>query len=261
MDFNEKENEWAEFDKVVSMLTPRFPRESPSQRMRKRDGWVAKLWTIGSVAAVLALVVTFSIKGVMTANASSVPASEIVMDALSAGHRAENIRVDFMLFAKKIDREEIYEPDYNGRPVYGTLYYMNNPEEPKMRIDWHDEEHNSILHAEGQYVHIKNGIEMDRYATTFGSKMDKLLYFNTLGEISDDFMDKVEIKESNDIITVTRNKDTYSQLIFEGQFSRKDRRLTKATVYLDIPGAKPLVILETSSIMIDCNLPRSLFEI
>lgn len=246
-----KQTPQSDYEKVLSMLTPKHPRTPAKYKPRHK---YSRIWAISSIAAMLAIVCTFALKSVSTANASNIPASEIVMDALNSGLKSENFKVDFKLRGKQSDEDVIYAPSPDGRMVNGTLYILCKDGKVMNRLDWHDEDKNSII-FDGTYVHTKNGAEIRRHPSKDDFELGNLMNFESLGQITDS-----EISEDNDMIMVNHRKKN-SPIVFNGVFSRKDKRMIKASVIYETNGGKPVMLMETTSIEFDANVPASLFDL
>lgn len=252
MQNEKKQTPQSDYEKVVSMLTPKHPRMPAKLKLRHK---YARIWTIGSIAAMLTIVCTVALKSVSTANASTIPASEIVMDALNSGLKSENFKIDFKLRGKQSDEDVIYAPSPEGQMVNGTLYILYKDGKAMNRLDWHDTDKNSIIFDGTTYVHTKNGAEIRRHPSKDDFELGNLMNLKSLGQITDN-----EISEEKDLIVVNHRKKN-SPIVFNGVFSRKDKRLVKASVIYKMSGGQPVMLMETTSIEFDANVPVNLFDI
>ncbi|WP_290089668.1 hypothetical protein [uncultured Duncaniella sp.] len=247
---NDRINHDQDYDKVIEMLTPRFPRKGYGRRRRR----LAKIWTIGGIAAMFVLVITVAVKSVMPASANIAPASEIVFGALESAENSENGKIDFVLRGIETDSKAIYDPAPEASMVNATLYFLNKDGRSMSRIDWHDAEKNTVIFDGKDYIHLRNGIQVKRCSDDTGPKFKELFglesligSFNVLDE---------EISEEGNIITVRHRKNS---ITFIGEFSRSDKKLRSAKIVAESPTDKQITIVETQSIDFNTTIPESMF--
>lgn len=251
MDKQNEKTSQREFDKVVELLTPRHPRPNsfvynrPATNIRKR------LWMLGGIAAMIAVVVTLAAKSVIPASAT-----EIAEVALTSLTEAESVKIDFEILGSKTSGEEVYTPDLRGETVSGTLYIQKRDGRVRNRVDWHDIDRNSIIYDGGSYVHLKNGIMADKRESAFDDELMNLLSLNTLRQSYVDLIRDAESSESGNIITM---KHVKNEITFTGEFRKDNRQLIRALVTATSPDGQELTVLATKAIELNPTLPDSLF--
>ena len=247
-----------DFDRVVSMLSPRFVRRMPDSlggAPQSKKTLSAVIWTFGSAAAVLAVIIVLAVRASTTAFATSVPASEIVMRALETGARSGSCKVEFTWRGFETSDEEIYTPHPDAPSVSATLYILCDSSGGGCRIDWHDADRNSIIYDGTDYIRLKDGVQVARHPSRFGSELGIFLNMETLtrslGEIPAD-----EFTEKDGVITVNHRS---CDVIFRGEFSREDRRLIKASILGTAADGRSVTVMETSSVIFGADVQPSLF--
>lgn len=247
MDMHDMRNN-GEFDKVVELLTPRYPRKCTfSFDKKKRD--FKKIFVISSIAAMIAIILTISLKPFF-----KVSAAEIIQESISNISNARSLRVDFTIRAVKSSDEGVYKPDPNGNMVNATMYILRKDGKQYTRIDWHDKEGNTIIYKNGNYIHIKNGIKMEERESAFP---DEIMDIFNIKHLPKDIKDKSEIASDGNLITMELCKDPVT---FKGVFRRDTEKLVSASVTLSNVEKIPVTILETKEILTNINLPENLFS-
>lgn len=241
-----------EFDKVVDLFTPKYPRKNsfsfsrtcrPQKQLKNRT-W----WAIGSIAAMFVIVITIAIKSVVP-----VSAREVVSIALDKLCTAKSVKVEFAWRGLKTAEDEIYTPDISGDTICGTLYLLQKDNKVYTRIDWHDAEKNSIIFNGSDYIRLKNGITIDKHRSSFGNELMDIVNFNSLQHRISDF----DITGAGNVITVKSHKDI---ITFCGEFCRDSNMLVKASVTAVAPDGKDINLLETKSIVINADVPDTIFS-
>ena len=240
-----------EFDKVVEMLTPRFPRAANISFGKPRRNYRAKLWTIGSIAAMLIVIFTLAFKSFQP-----VSAAETVKAALTNLSEAESVRVDFTILGELKDKDYVYTPSPKGVPVKGTLYILNKDGKVYNRVDWHDEQNNSIIYCGTTYIHLQNGVKVDEHPSGFSDELLSILNFDSLRKEVGNMVKSSEIISDGDAIVVNHRKQN---IVFSGEFRKKSKDLVKAIVLFESTGKPTLTLLETQSIKWNADTPLSLF--
>lgn len=249
MNMHDIRNENAEFDRVADLFTPRYPRKNdfsfsrPRRRLGRRT-----LWTVGSIAAMLVIVLTVGLKSVVP-----VSAVEVISTALDRLSNARSVKVGFVLSGSKGTGEEIYSPDMSGNMIDGTLYLLRRDGQVYTRIDWHDPEKNSIVFNGSVYIHFKDGQQVTRHSSSFGNELMELVNLNSLPE---DLKKHAKFSSDGTTVTVTSRKGIITLC---GEFRRDTRQLTKASAIATAPDGTKIIIMETRSIEMDVDLPDTLF--
>ena len=242
-----------DFDKVVRMLSPRFVRLMPDSLggVPSRKPLSALMWTVGSAAAVAAVIFVIAARIPTTALAFSVPAAEIVVRALETGARSGSCKVEFAWRGIETSDDEVYTPQPDAPMIRGTLYMLCDSGGAGCRIDWHDADRNSIIYDGADYIRLKDGVQVARHPSHFGSELVNLLDIETLTRSVG------EITEKDGVITVSHREN--GGAVFLGEFSREDRRLIKASILMTAPDGRSITLMETSSVIFGADVQPSLF--
>ncbi len=259
MDNERKHCDGADYDKVVGMLSPRFSREMTGRIVnfeKPRRTWI---WTVGSVAAMLALILFVAVRVSMPAAASSVPASEIIIRALETVAVTGGCTVNFTCRGAETSDDEVYVPRPDAPWVGGTLYILcGQSGEAGCRIDWHDSDRNSVVYDGADYIRLKDGKEVERHPSRFiGLELRDLLDIGSATRIVGE-IPAGEITEKDGVITVSHEK-TGGGVIIRGEFSRENGLLIKASVVMTADDGRSVTVMETSSVIFGADIPRSLF--
>ena len=124
--------------RVVNLLTPRFAPttslEFKAPAPRRRTLW--QVVRIGAVAAVIAVAVVIGISGVQTSKAR-----DVVDRALTQLLESDNCLVRFTanVTANKSSQEELYDIDFDGTPMQGTVEIRKENSKIKIAIKWQDQ--------------------------------------------------------------------------------------------------------------------------
>ena len=127
-------------DRIVDILSPRF---APTTNLefkvtapapRRRFIW--QFAHVGGIAAVVALAIVVGINGVQTSTAR-----EVVERAMTQLLESDNCLVRFTanVTANKSSQEELYDIDFDGTPMQGTVEIRKEGSKIKMAIKWQDQ--------------------------------------------------------------------------------------------------------------------------
>lgn len=247
MQNNPQENH--DFEKVAELLTPKHPRRCDfafSYPPKKRI--ISKVWTISGVAAMFVVVLTIAIKSVLP-----VSATEVINTAFTALSNSESIKVEFVWRGVKTSAEEIYSPDPSGNVINGKLYLLRKNGKVNMRIDWQDNEKNSIVFNSCDYIHLQDNHIVYKYSTVFGDKLMKLFSMKTF---PDDLKSTSELSTEGNMIMIKKHKEN---ITFYGEFQKDSKRLVKASAIFSLPEGENITLLETKSIETDIDITESMF--
>lgn len=241
-------NHEQDFDKVIELLSPRFPRKTEISFKAPKKNFKSRWLTISGIAAMFAIVLTIAIKSVMP-----VSAAEVINSAITYITNAKSIRVEFAWRGIKSDSKEIYTPDSLGNVVDGTLSILRKNDIVKARIDWHDSEKNSIVFNGRDYIRLRNNKIIDRHSSSFGEELMILFSQNTLPE---ELINKSILSSDANIIIIESHK---REITLRGEFHKDSKRLAKASASVLLSNGQNLKMLETKSIEIDISIPESIF--
>ena len=209
-------------NRVENLLTPRFsPTTSLSFKApapRRRPLWQAV--RIGAVAAVVVVAVVIGISGVQTSTAR-----EVVERAMTQLLESDNYIVQFTAnVAESKNSGELYDIDFEGTPMRGTVEISKEDAKVKVAIKWQDKARSMELYdgenyrcyQNGQLVmeHPHGGIDLTAFAT-----IDKLKDYALLTGIL------LKFREEGDIISVSTRGDKVG---FVARFSKSEGRLLGA---------------------------------
>lgn len=249
MDTKDINNENREFDKVVELLTPKFPRHCEYSFTKPRRRVFFRICTITGVAAMLAVILTVAIKSTMTLSAT-----EVINSALTNLLKANSFKIEFVWRGVKSSAEEIYTPNPDGILVDGTLYLLRKDGKVFTRIDWHDDEKNSIIFNGSKYIHLKNGRRINMHSSCFGEELIDLFRMSSVPE---DLKKKSTINETGDKITMKTHKDV---ITFYGEFQSNSKQLINASVATTSSDGSEIVMVRTKSIETGTDIPAALFS-
>ena len=239
-----------DYEKVAELLTPKHPRqcEFSFSTLPTKKRFTRKIWTVGGVAAMFAIVLTIAIKSVMP-----VSASEVINSAVTTLIDAESVKVEFAWRGIKSDSKEIYTLDPLGNMVEGTMYILRKNGTVKTRIDWHDTEKNSIVFNGRDYIRLKDNEIIDKHPSSFGEELMNLFSQNTLPKY---LKDESILSNDGNILRIESHKDDITVL---GEFHKDSKRLFKASASILLPNGQDLKLIETKSIETNIRIPESLF--
>lgn len=209
--------------RVENLLTPRFtPTTSLSFKApapRRRPLWQAV--RISAVAAMVAVAVVIGISGVQTSTAR-----EVVEQAMMRLAEADSFLVHFTanVAESKRTQDELYNVEFEGTPMQGTVEIRKGGSKVKMAIKWQDEARSMELYDGESYRRYQNGqlvlerpdkgIDLTPFAT-----IDKLKEYALLTGIL------LKFREEGDTIIVSDRSD---KVEIVARFSKSEGRLLGA---------------------------------
>ena len=209
--------------RVVNLLTPHFaPTTSLSFKApapHRRPLWRAV--RISAVAAIVAVVVVIGISSVQTSTAR-----EVVERAMTQLLESDNCLVQFTanVAENKLSQDELYNIDFEGTPMQGTVEISKEGSKVKMAIKWQDEARSMELYDGESYRLYQNGqlvverpdegIDLTPLAT-----LDNLKEYALLTGIL------LKFSEEGDIISVSTRGDKVGIV---ARFSKSEGRLLGA---------------------------------
>lgn len=209
--------------RVVNLLTPRFAPttslEFKAPAPRRRTLW--QVARIGAVAAIVAVAVVIGISGVQTSKAR-----DVVDRALTQLLESDNCLVRFTanVTANKSSQEELYDIDFDGTPMQGTVEIRKEGSKIKMAIKWQDQSSSMELYDGESYQRYQNGqLVLERphggIDLTPFSTIDKLNEYALLTGIL------LKFREEGDTIIVSTRGDKVGII---ARFSKSEGRLLGA---------------------------------
>lgn len=242
-----KENQ--EFDTVIELLTPKFPKNCEFSFTKPRTRAFKRIWTITSVAAMIVVLFTIALNSTM-----KLSAMEVINSALASLSNVESLKVEFVWRGVKSSAEEIYTPNPDGILVDGTLYLLRKDGKVFTRIDWHDDEKNSIIFNGSKYIHLKNGQRINMHSSCFGEELIDLFRMSSVPE---DLKKISTINETGDRITMKTHKNV---ITFYGEFQRNSKQLIYASVATTSSDGSEIIMVRTKSIETGIDIPEALFS-
>ena len=209
--------------RVVNLLTPRFTPttslEFKAPSPRRRTLW--QVARIGAVAAMVAVAVVIGISGVQTSKAR-----DVVDRALTQLLESDNCLVRFTanVTANKSSQEELYDIDFDGTPMQGTVEIRKENSKIKMAIKWQDQARSMELYDGESYRRYQNGqLVLERphggIDLTPFSTIDKLNEYSLLMGIL------LKFREEGDMVIVSTRGDKVG---ISARFSKSEGRLLGA---------------------------------
>lgn len=208
--------------RVVNLLTPRFAPttslEFKAPAPRRRTLW--QVARIGAVAAMVAVAVVIGIS-VQTSTAR-----DVVDRALTQLLESDNCLVRFTanVTANKSSQEELYDIDFDGTPMQGTVEIRKENSKIKMAIKWQDQARSMELYDGESYRRYQNGqLVLERphggIDLTPFSTIDKLNEYSLLMGIL------LKFREEGDMVIVSTRGDKVGII---ARFSKSEGRLLGA---------------------------------
>lgn len=209
--------------RVVNLLTPRFAPttslEFKAPAPRRRTLW--QVARIGAVAAVVAVAVVIGISGIQTSKAR-----DVVDRALTQLLESDNCLVRFTanVTANKSSQEELYDIDFDGTPMQGTVEIRKENSKIKIAIKWQDQARSMELYDGESYRRYQNGqLVLERphggIDLTPFSTIDKLNEYSLLMGIL------LKFREEGDMVIVSTRGDKVGII---ARFSKSEGRLLGA---------------------------------
>ncbi len=209
--------------RVVNLLTPRFKPttslEFKAPAPRRRTLW--QIARIGAVAAVVAVAVVIGISGVQTSKAR-----DVVDRALTQLLESDNCLVRFTanVTANKSSQEELYDIDFDGTPMQGTVEIRKENSKIKIAIKWQDQARSMELYDGESYRRYQNGqLVLERphggIDLTPFSTIHKLNEYSLLTGIL------LKFREEGDMVIVSTRGDKVGII---ARFSKSEGRLLDA---------------------------------
>ncbi|MBO7261487.1 MAG: hypothetical protein J6U95_00985 [Alistipes sp.] len=209
-------------NRVVNLLTPHFtPTTSLSFKAptpRRRFIW--QFARVGGIAAVVAIALFVGIKGVQTSTAR-----EVVERAMTQLLESDNCLVRFTAnVTENKSSQELYDIDFDGTPMQGTVEIRKEGSKIKMAIKWHDQSSSMELYDGESYRRYQNGqLVLERphggIDLTPFSTIDKLNEYALLTGIL------LKFREEGDMIIVSTRGDKVGII---ARFSKSEGRLLGA---------------------------------
>ena len=210
-------------NRVVNLLTPRFAPttslEFKAPTPRRRMLW--RVARIGAVAAMVAVTVVIGISGVQTSTAR-----EVVERAMTQLLESDNYLVRFTanVTENKSSQEELYDIDFDGTPMQGTVEIRKEGSKSKLAIKWQDKARSMELYDGESYQRYQNGqLVLERphggIDLTPFSTIDKLNEYALLTGIL------LKFREEGDMVLVSTRGDKVGIV---ARFSKSEGRLLGA---------------------------------
>ena len=208
-------------DRVVDILSPRFAPTSnlefkvTAPTLRRRFIW--QFARVGAVAAVVALAIFIGISGVQTSTAR-----EVVEQAMTQLLESDNYLVRFTAnVTENKSSQELYDVDFDGTTMQGTVEIRKEDSKIKMAIKWQDQARSMELYDGESYRRYQNGqLVLERphggIDLTPFSKIDKLKEYALLTGIL------LKFREEGDMILVSTRGDKVGIV---ARFSKSEGRL------------------------------------
>ena len=142
-------------ERVINLLTPRF---TPTTNLKfkapappRRPLWHAA--RIGGIAAFVVLAIVICFSSVQTSTAR-----DVVERALTQLLESDNCLVRFTANVTENNNSgELYDVDFDGTPMQGTVEIRKEDSKIKMAIKWQDDERSMELYDGQTYRRYQNG--------------------------------------------------------------------------------------------------------
>lgn len=209
--------------RIEDLLSPRFaPTTSLEFKVpapRRRTFWQA-VRIGGTIAAMVAVAVVIGISGVQTSTARGV-----VEQAMTQLLESDNFLVRFTAnVTENKNSRELYDVNFDGTPMQGTVEIRKEGSKIKMAIKWQDKARSMELYDGESYRRYQNGqlvierpdggIDLTKFAT-----IDNLKEYALLTGLL------LKFREEGDVILVSDRSD---KVEFVARFSKSEGRLLGA---------------------------------
>ena len=208
--------------RVEKLLTPRFAPttslefKAPAPRRRP-------IWQAVRISAVAAMVVVAVVIGISSAQTST--AREVVERAMTQLLESDSCLVQFTAnVAESKGSQELYDIDFEGTPMQGTVEIRKEGSKLKMAIKWQDKARSMELYDGESYRRYQNGqLVLERpdegVDLTQLAPIDKLKDYALLTGIM------LKFREEGDMILVSTRGDKVGIV---ARFSKSEGRLLGA---------------------------------
>ena len=209
--------------RIENILTPHFAPttslsfKAPAPRRRP-------LWRAVRISAVAAMVVVAVVIGISSVQTST--AREVVERAMTQLLKSDNCLVQFTanVTENKRTQDELYNIDFEGTPMRGTVEIRKEDSKVKMAIKWQDEARSMEFYDGESYRRYQNGqLVVERpdggIDLTPLAKLDNLKEYALLTGIL------LKFREEGDIIYVSTRGDKVGIV---ARFSKSEGRLLSA---------------------------------
>ena len=208
--------------RVVNLLTPHFTPttslsfKAPAPRRRP----LRQAVRISAVAAMIAVAVFIGISGVQTSTAR-----EVVERAMTQLLESDSYLVHFTAnVTENKNSQELYDLDFEGTPMKGTVEISKEESKVRMAIKWQDKSRSMELYDGESYRRYQNGeLVLERphggIDLTVLATIDKLKEYALLTGIL------LKFREEGDVISVSTRGD---KVEIVARFSKSEGRLLGA---------------------------------
>ncbi|MBR2367693.1 MAG: hypothetical protein IKA81_03670 [Alistipes sp.] len=208
--------------RVVNLLTPHFtPTTSLSFKApapRPRPLWQAV--RISAVAAMIAVAVFIGISGVQTSTAR-----EVVERAMTQLLESDNYLVQFTAnVTENKNSWELYDLDFEGTPMKGTVEISKEESKVRMAIKWQDKSRSMELYDGESYRRYQNG-ELVLERPHGGIDLTSLASLEKLKAYAVAMGLMLKFSEEGDVISVSTRGDKVGIV---ARFSKSEGRLLGA---------------------------------
>ena len=208
-------------DRVVDILSPRF---APSTNLefkvtapvpRRRFIW--QFARVGGIAAVVAITLFVGIKGVQTSTAR-----EVVERSMTQLLESDNYLVQFTAnVTENRNSQELYDIDFDGTLMQGTVEIRKEDSKVKMAIKWQDKARSMELYDGESYRRYQNGqLVLER--PHGGIDLSPLVSLEKLKPYAAAMGWLLKFREEGDIIIVSTRGDKVGIV---ARFSKSEGRL------------------------------------
>ena len=208
--------------RVENLLTPRFAPTSSLEfkapSPRRRPIWQAV--RISAVAAMAAVAVIIGISSVQTSTAR-----EVVERAMTQLLESDNYLVQFTAnVTENKNSQELYDLDFEGTPMKGTVEISKEESKVRMAIKWQDKSRSMELYDGESYRRYRNG-ELVLERPHGGIDLTSLASLEKLKAYAVAIGLMLKFSEEGDVISVSTRGDKVGIV---ARFSKSEGRLLGA---------------------------------
>lgn len=214
---------WPEYIRLFRSLTS-VVTDSTTDQSESNMVYIKPLelkWITG-IAAVVIVLVSVAVYNPFRATGATLPASQLVVEAMDTINTAGEHRVDFTIRATRSDDEEAYKANFDAEMIDGTLYLSSVPGDEQIRVEFDDPEKTTLT----QSVRLSNLLDLNSVVREFKDKKDYVF----------------EEKGDSVIVTTTNGSKGNGLLKLKAIFSRKECRLKSVVVTAEKDGQEKTML-------------------
>ncbi len=214
---------WPQYIRLFRSITSIDTEDSTnlSESNREYQNPLELKWIAG-IAAVAIVLVSVALYNPFRATGATLPASQLVVEAMEKINKADNRIVEFSLRASRSNDEDVYEANYDAEMIGGTLYLSSIPGDKQICVEFDDPEKTVVT----QSVRLNNLLDLNSVIKEFKDKKDYVF-----------------TEKGDSVIVTTMNGNKGNGLLkFKAVFSRKECKLKSVVVTAEKDGREKIML-------------------